>query len=229
MEIISQENSKLWYLEQFNLLKVLKPEEREFLNHTSNMCEVPKGSFIYFPQDESDTVYFLKKGRVKIAKYQEDGREVVFTILGPGELFGELALVSETAQRDELAEALEDCILCKVKIRDFSRILERNPKLNLQVTKLIGLKLIHIRNKLETLWFKKTSERIRTFLKILAVKHGRKVGDELEIRLGLTHQDIANLTATNRQTITTLLRELQEEGIIRYDRKRILVHKPEAL
>jgi len=124
---------------------------------------------------------------------------------------------------------MEDCVLCKVPVHEFNTILESNSKMSLAVTKLIGLKLIRVQNKLQTMWFKKTSDRVHSFLNILAEKHGRKVGDEIEIRLGLTHQDIANLTATNRQTVTTILRDLQSRNIILYDRRRILVRKPEAL
>ncbi len=224
-----EEKTKLWYLENFNLLKTLSAQEKSYIDKNSSMCDVPKGNFIYFQQDESDIVYFLKKGRVKIAKYVEDGREVIFSILGAGELFGELSLLSDGGQREELAEAMEDCVLCKVPVHEFNTILESNSKMSLAVTKLIGLKLIRVQNKLQTMWFKKTSDRVHSFLNILAEKHGRKVGDEIEIRLGLTHQDIANLTATNRQTVTTILRDLQSRNIILYDRRRILVRKPEAL
>jgi len=224
-----EEKSKIWYLENFNLLKTLSKSEKDYIDKNSSMCDVPKGNFIYFPHDESNVVYFLKKGRVKIAKYVEEGREVIFSILGAGEIFGELSLFTEGAKREEVAEAMEDCVLCKVPVGEFSKILEQNPKMNLAVTKLIGLKLVRIRNKLQTMWFKKTSHRVHSFLKILAEKHGRKVGDEIEVRLGLTHQDIANLTATNRQTVTTILRELQSQNIIIYDRRRILIRKPDAL
>ncbi len=224
-----REEQKLWYLEQFNLLNHLKAEEKKYMHENSVMVEFKRKQVIYFPFDESKTIYFLKKGKVKIAKYNDDGRELIYSILGQGEIFGELAMV-EQSERQEIAETLEDCIICKINYEKFMYLLEHNPGLNLAVIKFIGLRLKRIRNKLENLLFKSLDQRVRSFIKEMAEDYGtRNSKNETVIKLNLTHQDIANLIASNRQSVTTELNELKKNNIIDYSRKEIIIKQPERL
>ena len=86
-------------------------------------------------------------------------------------------------------------------------------------------------NRLESIYFNNTEERIRGFIKDLAKEQGRKLitGDEIEVKLNLKHEDIAKLTATTRQSVTTILSQLEKDGVILYDRHRILVKKLKQL
>jgi len=161
---------------------------------------------------------------VKISKYSENGNEIILAILGPGEIFGELAITGQNAG-DEVAEIVEDSIICELSTEDMRQMLETNPKFNLQITKLIGLKFKKIQNRLESLYFRSAPDRIREFIKELATEHGEKTGKENEtaVKLNLTHEDIAKLTATTRQTVTSVFNELEKQGIIEYSRKQILI------
>ncbi|MCH8330769.1 MAG: Crp/Fnr family transcriptional regulator [Bacteroidetes bacterium] len=224
-----QEGTKLWYLENFNLFEGMKSSEMMKLGEMTSMRSITKRQHIYFPDDPSKTIFFLKKGRVKLGSYTEDGKEMIKFILNPGEIFGELGLAGEE-KRTDFAEALDDdTMLCAVGVRDMEMMMEMNPKLNLKVTKLIGFRLRKIERRLESMFFKDVRTRIIDFLKELAEDKGRKLGQEIVVEHRLTHQDIANLTATSRQTVTTILNELKEKNLIHINRKSLIIRSIDKL
>jgi len=220
-----QTQSKLWYFENFSMLGVLSMKEMIVLDKKAVMRSAPKNEIIYFPEDASNSVYMLKAGKVKISKMSGEGKEVILAILGPGEVFGEMSITGQE-KREEIAEATDDTIICVVKIPDLQMMMENNARFNMQITKLIGFRLKKIQNRFESLIFKTSDERVRSFIRELADEHGTKVqgsNNEMEIRLKLTHEEIAKLTATSRQTVTTVLNDLEKQSIITYDRSRIFV------
>lgn len=225
-----EKHSKLWYFENFNLLEPLTMKEKERLSTLVSMNKTPKGKVIYLPHDSSKNIFFLKSGKVKISRYSDDGKEIIIALLEPGEIFGELALV-DSGERAEIAEVVEDAVICGININDMEMMLEKNPTFNLKITKLIGLRMKKVQSRLETLCFKNSEERIRGFIKDIADEHGKKLGTgkEIVVYLRLTHQDISKLTATARQKVTTVFNELEHSGIITYDRKRILIREYDKL
>lgn len=214
---------KLWYLENFKILSVLSPPEKERLSEMVMMKQPDKREIIRFSNDSTNKIYFVKAGKVKISKYSENGQEIILSILGPGEIFGELAIAGQS-DSDEVAEIVENAIICELKLDDMAKMLDMNPQFNLQITKLIGFKFKKIQGRLESLFFKNAPDRIKEIIKELASEHGEKLlNSEISVKLNLTHEDIAKLTATTRQTVTSVFNELEKQGIIKYNRKQILI------
>lgn len=225
------DKTKIWYLENFSMLKILEPSEIKMMDDMAVMTHVPKKQILYFSDDSANSVFLLKKGKVKISKVSNDGRELIMTILGPGEVFGELS-ISGQEKREEIAEVTEDAVICKVNIKDFEDMMSKNPKFNLQITKLIGFKLRKIQNRFQNMVFKTSEQRVKGFILEMAEEMGRHVlGEEnqMVIELKLTHEEIAKLTATSRQTVTTVFSELEKNRIIKYDRRRIYIKDLKAL
>lgn len=218
----SSKKTKVWFFQNFNFLETMSKEELMELSRCSVMKEVNKDDPVYLPHDISSKIFFLKEGKVKVVSYSEDGRELIHTILKAGEIFGELALAGES-RRENYAVATEDAIICQVGVTEFENILRNNPALNLEVTKLIGFRLKRIRTRLERMWFKSAEDRIRYLLNELAEDHGQLTGSGTVIQLRLKHQEIASLSATTRQTATSILNKMVKSGEINYDRRRILL------
>jgi len=217
------DKSKLWYLENVNLFEALCPNTLENVADSSKMSTVKKDQFIYFPEDPSNTIFFLKEGKVKIGSFSDDGKEIIKAILNPGEVFGELAIVGE-GKRDDFAQAIDtDVTICAMHMNDLEEIMSNNTSLSLKMTKLIGLRLRKTERRLRDLVFKDARTRIVDFIRDLADEIGTPVGDEILIKHAFTHEDIAKLTATSRQTVTTVLNELKDSDSIYLERKRILV------
>lgn len=221
--------SKLWHLEQINIFRDLKPEDLERIEKISAMKSPEKGKYIYFPEEPSKVVFLLKQGRVKIGTYSDDGKEIIKAILEPGEIFGELAIAGQETRQD-FAQVLDnDVKICAIHKEEMLRILESMPRLNLKITHLIGVRLQRMERRFESLIFKDARDRIIDFIRDLVLTKGKKVGFEYAVKHKLTHQDIANLTATSRQTVTIVMNELREAGTIDFDRRSIIVHELEDL
>ncbi|MBT6439294.1 MAG: Crp/Fnr family transcriptional regulator [Flavobacteriales bacterium] len=215
--------SKIWHLENINLLKDLCDKELGKVEKMTTMKSHNKDQYVYFPEEPSTNVYFLKEGRIKLGSYSDDGKEITKAILNPGEVFGELALIGED-KRNDFAQALDNNVtICAMGRDDMQRLMEDNSKLSIKVTKLMGLRLRKTETKYTDLIFKDVRTRIIDFLKELAKEQGSMVGDEVMIKHKLTHQDIANLTATTRQTVTTVLNELKDKDQLYMERKKFLI------
>ena len=221
--------SSLWYFESVNLFNMFCPNKSSNLQDAHDFSEYGKEQFIYFPDDQAKYIYLVAEGRVKIGHYLEDGKEVVKSILGKGEIFGELALAGEE-YRSDFAQAMDNSTrLCLLSIEDMQGLMVNDKELSFKLLKLIGLRLRKLERKLELLVFKDARTRIIEFLKDAASWKGTKVGLETLIQTKLTHKDIASLTGTSRQTVTTILNELKEQNLINFNRKRILIRDLDKL
>lgn len=218
-------HTKLWYLEKFNLRQILSIEERKTLAGTAVMEHVPRKEVLYFSSDASDCVYILKEGKVKIYRHTPEGKEIILNIVYPGEIFGELGITGQT-ERGEVAEVIEDAVVCVIKLQKMQELMLNMPSLNTEILKRLGNKVKKIQSRLESLICKNAEQRIRCLISELAREHGRVIAgdpEQIEIKLALTHSDIAKLTATCRQSVSTLLKELENKELIKYDRRRILI------
>ena len=117
----------------------------------------------------------------------------------------------------------QDAQYFTLKAEDFKRLMRSNHQLSVNVLNMIGDRLRRVEDRLEALIFKDARTRIIDFIKDSANKRGRQVGFETLIKHSLTQQDIANLTGTSRQTVTSVLNELKKLNLIYFTRKSILV------
>ncbi|WP_155212444.1 Crp/Fnr family transcriptional regulator, partial [Fulvivirga aurantia] len=219
----------LWFLEDVDLFSVLCPRKVGAMEEKYPMSAYKKNEFIYFTNEKAKYIYMIAEGRVKIGHYTEDGKEVVKAILSKGEIFGELALTGEET-REDFAQSLDDnTSVCPMGIEDMKNLMLEDKELSFKIYKLIGLRIRKLERKIESLVFKDARTRIIEFLKDAAEWKGKKVGFETMIPTRLTHKDIANLTGTSRQTVTTILNELKEQNLINFDRRKILIRDLEKL
>jgi CRP-like cAMP-binding protein len=221
--------TKICHLENIDIFKDLTPLEFGVMDRVAALKTKEKGGYVYYPNEPSRVVFFLIAGRVKVGAYSKDGKEVIKTIVHPGEMFGELGLVGEDIRKD-FAIAMDDEVqFCTLGVDEAIGMMRSNPDLGLKVSARIGERLIKLERRFESLVFKDARTRIVDFVRNMAEERGVKYADEIQLNHSLTHQDIANLTATSRQTVTSILNELKEDEIIKFDRQTILVHDIEKL
>lgn len=219
----------LWFFEEVNFANVFCPQKIVELDHQIEHRTYQRGDYVYFVGESSDYVYIVREGRVKIGAYSEDGKEIVKTILTPGEVFGELALTGETSRRD-FATALDaDTVVCPMTIDDMRARMLDNQELSLSIFKMVGNRVRKLERRIELLISRDARTRVIEFLRDMATEKGKKVGFEIMIPNHLKHQDIASLTGTSRQTVTTILNELKEKNVINFDRRKILIRDMEQL
>lgn len=219
----------IWYFEDTDLYNVFCPHIVKDMKDNHVFQSYKKGDFIYFSQDVSSHVYLVSNGRIKIGSYTEDGKELVHAILQKGEIFGEQALTGEDV-RSHFAQAMdEDVSVCPLTLDDMEALMKENKEFSFKIFKIIGFRLKKAERKIASLVHKDARTRIIEYLKDLAEERGQKVGAETLVKHFFKHQDIASLTATSRQTVTTVLNELRDENIINFDRKRLLIRNIEQL
>lgn len=221
--------SNIWYFEEIDLYNILCPHKVPTMEEKHSIHKYKKDDFIYFEDEQSDHIYLVAEGRVKIGSYTEDGKEVTKAILSVGEIFGELALTGQD-KRTDFAQAMDNgTSVCPMNIEDLEELMAQNKALSLKIYKLLGLRIKKLERKVESLVFKDSRTRIVEFLREWAEEKGKKVGFETMMKNYLTHKDIAALTGTSRQTVTTILNELKDKNIINFDRRRILIRDMDKL
>ncbi len=214
-------NNNLWYLENIDLPQILCPKKQENMPHPKKMFK--KGDYIYVPNDEADKIFFISEGRVKIGAYGDNGKEVTKVILTKGEVFGELSLMGNGQKRHDFAYVMEDTDVCMVTANEMKGLFRDYNALSAFFFKLIGSRVIEMENRLESLVFKDARTRVIEFLVEQGKKKGQTMGTETLVKRFLTHQDIANLTATSRQTVTTVLNDLRTKNLLTFSRNRLLI------
>jgi CRP/FNR family transcriptional regulator, cyclic AMP receptor protein len=231
-EIKNKKDEQLWYLKNFSVLKALSEDEKKHVREKTIMKSYGKGDQLFIAEFSRMNVYFLKKGFVRLSRTNEQGEETL-DVLGPGEIFGKYFTAGHVnLENGEVgATALEDCLLCIMKRTDWVNMISKMPKLGFSVFKLAGLRILKLESRIERLQFKDTDERIRLALKDLTDSYGKDIGMgfEKELKLSITHNDIAKLAGASRQRTSSILKELENQNIISYNRKRILIRDYERL
>jgi len=219
-----------WHLENIDVTHLLCPtklgNEEVMAKHTRPSFK--KGEPVYVPEDRSDRIFFINEGRIKISVMNEEGKEITKAILGKGEVFGELALLGESQRRD-FAVALENTSTCMVTLDELRTLMRDRSEVNLFFMRMFAARQLEMERRLESLVFRDSRSRIVEFLVHQVKNKGQRVGYEWVVRQFITHQEIANLTATSRQTVTTTLNDLRFKKLITFNRSRLLVRDLEKL
>ncbi|MBB6001865.1 Crp/Fnr family transcriptional regulator [Arcicella rosea] len=219
-----QEEAKYWYLHDHQLFSVLSREENRALCLIPNFKTVKKNEILYFSHDDEQRLYTIKSGTLKIILVDAEGNETVKEILRSGDLFGQYTFDEMNENEDEYAVAVSDkVVICSFKQNDFENIVKKNPQLAIRYTKLVGFKLKRISNNYTNLMFKDVRTRFALFLKDWAIKEGNGQTKNIVVKNYLTHNDIAGLICSTRQTVTLLFNELKNAGLIDYTRSEIIV------
>lgn len=207
-------DDRIRHLSTIDLFQALSEKEREEMERIGTPSTVRKGKVFYRPEESGDVVFILKEGAVQLYRISPEGKKLVITSLGPGSLFGEMALLGQQ-MHNTFAEATEDCTLGLLNRGDLERLILQRPQLALRMLEVIGWRLREAESRLEDLAFKSIPARLASILLRLA--------GEADQVSGLTHQDLAEMVGTYRETATQVLNELKGRGLIVIGRKRIMI------
>lgn len=219
---------KHWYLKNCRLLERLPRTELERLEQTCRSRQFASGQVVYLPIDRADAILVLISGQVKLCHMTPEGKESILAFIEPGEIFGELCLL-HVPDRDELAIATQAATIVLIP-RDVMQVLmESHAELAVGVTRLFGLRRMRLERRLKSLLFRSNRDRLLQLLLELATDYGKISGLGIEIRIRLSHQDLASLIGSTRETVTVTLGELQLEGIVKLGRQKITICSMERL
>lgn len=213
---------KCEYLSDLDLFRDLSERDRAELDRMTTITSVPKGRVFYQPEDVSEVLFLIKEGRVQLYRISPEGKKLVIATLGPGTIFGEMALLGQQ-MHNTFAEALDDCLIVVMSRADLERLILSKPSVGLHMLEITGRRLSDAEARLQDMAFKGIPARLASLLLRLAAERNT---DEI---VGLTHQDLAETIGTYRETATQVLNELKAQGLIEIGRKRITIRDPERL
>jgi len=221
--------NKVWYLEHNRLFHGVPRKEIEKYAHLFHEADYKSKEIVFAEGDLGDAIYLLKTGHVRLFRSTEEGKELTLAILGPGDVFGELALFKETF-RQTFAEAVDAAHICAASVEDFTRLMRHKPMLTMMVASEVARRRQDIETRIPGLAYGSVRLRLMHALHHLAGEHGQELeGGEVRITVRLSHQELAQLIGTSRETCTVELGKLQRAGAVRADAGHYLVVKPQKL
>ena len=209
-------SSKIGYLQMVDIFQDLTEEEIEEIDRATTITTCRKGRIFYMPEDTSEVLFLLKEGQVQLYRISPDGKKLVIGTVGPGAIFGEMALIGQ-GMHNTFAEATEDCVLLVMSRQDVERLLVTKPKVALRIFEELGNRLKETEARLEEIAFKGIPARLASFLLQAADEQGT------DTVAGLTHQDLGEQIGTYRETTTQTLNTFKADGLVDIGRKRITI------
>lgn len=222
-------DSKLLLLRGFDIFEHITEEEYEEMGLVHNFLEAKDGEFIYFPFQHNNKLYFAKEGFIKLGYIDDEGKEVIKEIIQKGEVFGQLTL-EKNNERDEFARAYKSSVsLCAFTMDDFLKLLQKKPQMAIAFSIQLGNKLRKVENRLLNILNKDVKSRLIQLLLQIAADNNSISGNQASIEKFLTHDDIAKLIGSSRQTVTTTLNLLEKQGLLIITKQSILLNDIRAL
>ena len=190
--------------------------------HLLEMINVKKGEILQLNRVDKKLVYFIKSGTIKIVTKKTEHTRL---ILNMGNIFGELAIYEDQVNEvnEEKAVVLENGVVCVIEADQMKMMLKKYPSLKNQLLKLHGLRIRKLQRNLEDLLYKDSETRIKEYVLNFILKFGQEKDGVLIAKNLLSHQDIAHLTNTSRQTVSNVLSKLRKDGLIDYNTKEIKI------
>jgi len=203
------------------LFRDLTEDEFEALLGTATRVTARKGRILYMPEETGEALFFVQEGAVQIYRISPEGKKFVINNLHSGAIFGEMALIGQR-MHNSFAQALEDSILCVVRRDELERLLVRKPRVALRILDILGRRLAETENRLEDMAFRSVPARLASLLLRLSEGNDGLVD-------GLSHQDLAEMIGTYRETVTQALNQFKASRVVEVQRKRIHILKPDQL
>ena len=208
----------LWCMSEVDIFADLDAQEMEALSQAAPMRTYPAGTLVYSPHHPVEALFILKQGRIRIFRVSEDGRALTTAIIEPGTIFGEMVALGQR-MHDSFAEAMDEVVVCVMDQADVRRLLLGNPRIATRIAETMGRRLGELEQRLSDAVFKSVPERVAGTLATLAERRSRLRRGQVRI----THEQLAALVGTSRETTTKVLGDLAGQGLIELGRGRISV------
>jgi CRP/FNR family transcriptional regulator/CRP/FNR family cyclic AMP-dependent transcriptional regulator len=204
------------------IFQELSEEDLVSLAQLATRRPYPKDTVVFYENEQGDTLFMIVAGRIKVAILGDDGREVILSTLGPGDFFGEMALL-DNEPRSATAIALVDSELLSLSRASFESYMANNPSIGLALIRVLTARLRHANHQISTLALLDVYGRVARVLLDMAREEGRRLKDGRITFRRATHQEIANRIGTTRETVTRMLKDLERQKLIVVEGKEIML------
>jgi CRP/FNR family transcriptional regulator, cyclic AMP receptor protein len=222
VERIAAGFDRTYCLSEVDIFTDLSPAEMDALAAVMPMKTYTAGELLYSPHNPVETLFILKMGRVRIFRIAADGRALTTALLTPGTIFGEMILLGQHMY-DNYAEALDQAVVCVLGRSYVQQHLLSDPRIAARITEILGQRLVEMERRLCDTVFKSVPQRIAGTLTTLAGQQRRLGVGPRAAQVALTHEQLAALVGTSRETATKVLGDLADRGLIRLARGKITI------
>ncbi|MCI0750661.1 MAG: Crp/Fnr family transcriptional regulator [Flammeovirgaceae bacterium] len=212
--------TKNFYLKSFQLAHDLSEQQIQELGASMIQKEAKKGQVVYAEGGEKK-IFLLVSGKVKISEVNSSGDEMIKELVLPGDLFGDVLLHYEGPNYEYAEVISERAIYFAIGQEQMASMMRSNYSLTINYMVKVNEKFKSLENRYVNMVTKDVKSRLIFCFKEWARREGKKFGDKIVVKNSLTHNDLANLISTSRQTVTVILNELKESGDINYNRREI--------
>ena len=210
------------------LFQGLGLEELDALIPVTRTVSLTKREELFHKGDEGAQVYVVIRGKLKVLTTSDSGDDVVFSILGPGEVFGEIALLGGTP-RTATVTAIDPCELLIIDRRDFLSFLRGHPDVAINLLEVLAQRMKRVSELVEDTLFLNLPLRLAKKLLSLAHAYGEPHAEGLRLDLKLSQEEWGDLVGTTRESVNKQLRAWTEDGLITVDRGYIVIHNRREL
>ena len=214
-------------LSEIDLFSELDQAELEEVAAHAQLKKTPNDTTIFYEGDPADAVFVVVNGRVKVVTTSSDGKEFILTVLGAGQVFGEMGLL-EAAPRSASVITITEVELLIIKREDFDRLIQTSPTISRKLMAILSRRLRRANSKMESLAYMDVAGRLARYLLDMALDHGQRLGNGWVVVRRPTHSDIAHSIGTSRETVSRLINEFEEgfglvnKGKFTYIRENLL-------
>ncbi len=225
---MSVPKEKIRLLSMVDILEPLSQEQIEEALQRVPDAHFEQGQILHGPEDRSEKLFLLKRGRVRIYKLDRDGREFTLETVEAGTILGEMAL---TAQRlwGAYAEAMEPTDIGILKQEDVESLVREHPDVGLKIIRVLSERLRLCENRLEDIGLKSVPARLASLVLQLAESEGIMAPEGPRIPTHYTHWQLAAMIGASRVSVTKAFAQLQDVGAVELKRRHIYVKDVEAL
>jgi len=217
-------NSLITYFQQSPTLAALPEETLKRLERLSEQRQYRRRQVIHFTDQPGDSLFLLASGRVKIARVSEQGRELTLYLLEDGALFGETGLLDANAPYELMAETLEDSLVVVFRRADILAALEQSLSATQALLRLVTERRLLAEDQVADLVFLEVPKRLaKLLLRLHDTQGGRGTRVGQTLRGKLTHQELANVIGSTRETTTLILNDFKRQGLIEFLGRRIVI------
>jgi CRP/FNR family transcriptional regulator len=214
-------------LKSVPLFADLEEAELERFSRVAVPRSFPAGTRVFHEGDRSDACYIVREGSFRVTREHSDGRAITLATLGPGEVFGELAMLDGDT-RSASAEALSDGELLALPANDVRGLLARHPEISVKLVAALVRRLRAANERISRQSFQTVPSRVAGVLSQLVSETPRS-GDNGEVTIRMNQSDLAQLAGTSRESVSRFLADLERAGIVRSGRGRVTVLDPTKL
>ena len=220
---------KVGLLQEVALFAGLSEADMQAIGHATTMTHCVRGQRILSPDDPSDRIHIIKKGRVRVYRTTADGKQLTLDIFEKGTILGDMSLLGQDRLHEAYAEAIDDGVICTISPDQLRSLIERYPIVGVNIIRHLSTRLQAAERELEVMAYQRVDQRLAHKLLDLGQRFGVETPRGTLIQARLTQQELAEMVGTTRETLAHTLGDFRRLGLLDSEKHRVVIRDAERL